>query len=64
MVGALPPTYLLLLYSDEIFEDLKTYNRRLRGYTLTKDFDIIRKEGGTKANSSCKFRYIYYNIIT
>jgi hypothetical protein len=64
MVKALPPAYLLPPYSGKIFEGLEIYNRRLRGYTLAEGFDIIKKGGGTKANPSYRFYYIFYSNIT
>ena len=42
IVNALPPFYLLLPSSGELFEGLENYNRRLRSYALAESFDIIR----------------------
>ena len=46
MVRALPPAYLLLPCSSEIFEDVEACNRRLHGYALAEGFDIVREGGG------------------
>jgi hypothetical protein len=42
MVNALPPLYLLPPILGELFNSLEHYNRRLRGWALAEEFDIIR----------------------
>jgi hypothetical protein len=64
MVNALPTSYLLPPCSGELFDSLDACNRRLRGYALAEGFNIMRKEGGIKANSSYRFRCIHYGVET
>jgi hypothetical protein len=49
-VNLLPPAWLLTPQSGEIFNSLDHCDRRLRGFSFAKGFDIVRKGGGTKAN--------------
>lgn len=64
MVNALPLSYLLPPRSGEVFEGHEACNRRLHGYALAEDLDIVRNGGGTKANPSYRFRYIFHGSET
>ena len=64
IINTLPPSYLLIPSSGELFKGLKEYNRRLRGYALAKDFDIIKYKSGIKALFNYKFKYIFYDNTT
>ena len=63
IVNAYPPSYLVPPSLGEIFNSLEDSNCRLREYALAKDFNIIRNREGIVANSSYKFRYIFYNSV-
>jgi hypothetical protein len=64
MVNTLPPSYLLVPSSGELFKGLEECNRRLRGYVLAEGFDIIKHGGGTKAIPSYRFKYIFHGSST
>ena len=64
MVNAFPPAWLLLSYTGEIFDNLKYYNRRLKGFSLAEGFDIVYKNGGIKIYSAYRFSCYYYKNKT
>ena len=64
IVNAFPLVQLLLSYTGEIFNNLEYYNRRLKGFSLAKEFDIVYKNGGIKIYLTYKFSYYYYRDKT
>lgn len=60
IVNLLPSAWLLPPQTGELFDSLGYYDRRLRGYSFAEGFNIIRKGGGSKANSSWRFFYLAY----
>ena len=64
IINTYPPSYLVPLISDEIFNNLEKNNRRIRKYTLAESFDIIKYERDIKTLLSYKFKYIFHNSKT
>jgi hypothetical protein len=64
IVNLLPSAWLLRPQSGERFDSLDYCDRRLRGYSFTEGFDIVRKGGGSKSNSSWRFFYIHHGLKT
>ena len=62
IINVLPSSYLLLPRLGELFDNLNACNNKLRGYTLIKNFDIIKYNESIKKIFSSKYKYIFYNI--
>ena len=62
IVNLLPPAWLLLPQTSEIFNNLEHYKHHLYSYSFAKGFDIIRKGRRLKGNLSLRLLYLYYGI--
>ena len=63
-VNALPPDWLLPPQTGEIFPDIPTCHRRLRGFSLIEGFCVVRVGGGTKSNPGAKFLCSFHSSET
>ena len=55
LVNGSPPTWLREPTTDEVFENIIEAERRLRVFSLTEGFNIVRTVGGTKRVSGSTF---------
>ena len=63
-VNAMPPEQLLAPQTGELFPDVPTCYRRLKGYSLVEGFCVVRVGGGTKSNPSYKFLCSFHSSKT
>jgi len=63
-VNTLPLNWLLPPQTGEIFPDIPTCHRRLRGFSLVEGFCVVRIGGGTKSNPGCKFFCSFHSSET
>jgi hypothetical protein len=64
MINALPPSYLLLPSSGELFDSLDDCTDRLRGFTLAEGFDLARTGGGNKKVPGCRYKCVFHGSST
>lgn len=64
LVNLLPVLWLLHPQIGGVFDSLDHCNRRLRGLVLAEGFEIVCKEGDTKANPSWRLFCLHHGAET
>jgi hypothetical protein len=60
--NALTVSFLLLLASGEVFNDISARERRLRGYGPAEGFGVVQTGGRTREHSGARWQCGYHGV--
>ena len=64
LVNGFPVAWLDPPASGEVFMNIVEYEKRLKAYSLTEGFDVVKNGGGTKQTSGVTFSCIHHGDAT